>query len=108
MVTCISIRRDVPNPGHDLLRAFRAGDRDAFAQILTHVRLAVAPHATRLFAPSTIAVAVPGHRAGSVNAPCEPLILALAAEFPNLIPGPGVLIRVQDAPEAKVADALDP
>jgi phosphoribosylpyrophosphate synthetase len=107
-VTCISFRRDVPNPWHDLLRAFRAGHLDAFAQILAKVRQAVAPCATRLFAPGTIAVAVPGHRAGSANAPCDALIRALAAEFPNLIPGPGMLIRVQDAPEAKVTGWRDP
>lgn len=107
-VTCIPFLRDVPDPRHDLLRAFRAGDPEAVAQVLARVRLAVAPHAARLFAPGTIGVAVPGHRAGSVNAPCALLIGALAAEFPDLLPGPGVLIRVRDAPEAKTGDRRDP
>jgi hypothetical protein len=107
-LTCISFRRDVPTPGHELLRAFRAGDPDAFSEILARVRLAVAPLAARLFDPGTLAVAVPGHREGSTNAPCEVLIAALAAEFKDLVPGPGVLVRVHDAPEAKIADWRNP
>lgn len=107
-LACIPFLRDVPSPRHELVRRFRAGDPGAVAQVLAQVRRAVAPHAARMFAPGTIGVAVPGHRAGSVNAPCELLIRALAAEFPDLIPGPGVLVRVRDAPEAKAGQVRDP
>jgi hypothetical protein len=107
-VTCIPFLRDAPGPRHDLLRAFRAGDPGAFAEVHAQVRLAVAPLAARLFGPGTIAVAVPGHRSGSVNAPCESLIRALAAEFSTLLPGPGVLMRIRDAPEAKAGERRDP
>jgi len=107
-VTCIPFLRNVQSPRHDLLRAFRAGDPDAAAQVLAQVRIAVAPHAARMFASGTLGVAIPGHRAGSTNAPCESLIRALAAEFPDLVPGPGVLARVREAPEAKVGEWRDP
>ena len=107
-VTCIAFPRDAAGPRHDLLRAFRAGDLGAFAEVHAMVRLAVAPHAAHLFGAGTIAVAVPGHRAGSVNAPCESLSRALAAEFPALLPGPGVLVRIRDAPEAKAGHRRDP
>ena len=100
IVACITFRRDIPDPGHDLLRAFRSGDPGATGRVaeavaaLLHVRPEVAP-------PGTLAVPVPGHVAGARNAPCADLIRALAPGRGWAVAEAGLLTRVADAPEGK-------
>lgn len=101
IVTCASFPRDRPSLEHDLVRAFRSGDPDAFERVVAMVRIVLAGNGARLLGRGTIAVAVPGHRAGSRNAACESLVDRLAAEWLDLVPAPGVLSRLRDAPEAK-------
>lgn len=106
-VTCVTFRRDGPSVEHDVLRAFRAGDPDAFAWVVERVRIVLAVQAGRLVVPPTMAVAVPGHRPGDRNEPCTALIDALA-DRDGLVPAnPGVLDRIADGPEAKVMGRRD-
>jgi hypothetical protein len=107
VVSCARFTRDLPSAEHDLARAFRTGDPAALAVVLALVRETLAREGARLVTPGTLAIAVPGHAAGSVNAPCEALIAALATELPGLVPGPGVLVRVADAPEGKTGPPRD-
>jgi hypothetical protein len=112
VVSCARFARDAPSAEHDLVRAFRSGDPGAFAAVLLLVRetLATETRATegaRLVVPGTLVVAVPGHAARSVNGPCQTLVAALAASVPGLVPGPGVLVRVLDAPEGKAGGRRD-
>jgi len=107
IVTCVSFPRDRPSPEHDLVRAFRAGDPEAFERVVGMAGIALARHGARLLGPGTIAVTVPGHRAGSRNAACESLVARLATEWPELLSAPGVLSRLRDAPEAKAAPGRD-
>ena len=106
-VTCVTFLRDGPSVEHDVLRAFRAGDPDAFAWVVERVRIALALHAGRLVVPPTVVVAVPGHRPGDRNEPCTALIDALA-DHEGLVPAePGVLVRIADGPEAKMMGRRD-
>lgn len=108
IVPCISFARDVPSPEHDLVRAFRAGDADAAAVVLRLARATLEAAGPRLLGRRTLAVAVPGHRAGSTNRACEALIAALAAQIPGIVPAPGVLVRLEDSPEGKLGLPRNP
>lgn len=100
IVACITFRRDVPDPGHDLLRAFRDGDPGAAARVAKAVAAALGAR-PELASPGILAVPVPGHVAGARNAPCADLIRALAPARGWAVAAAGLLTRVADAPEGK-------
>jgi len=106
-VTCVTFRRDRPSAEHDVLRAFRAGDPDAFAWVVDRVRIALALQTGRLVAAPTVIVAVPGHRIADRNVPCATLIDALAGHEGLVPANPGVLVRIADGPEAKMMGRRD-
>jgi predicted nucleotidyltransferase len=108
IVACGSFLRTGVSRLHDLAAAFRIGDPGAFDMVLDLVREALAGEAGRVLGSRTAVVALPVHLAGARNRPCERLIGVLAAEFPGLLPAPGALVRIGDAPEARGAVARDP
>jgi hypothetical protein len=108
IVTCVTFRRDRRSADHDVLRAFRAGDADAFGWVLNRVLTTLAERPHRLRGPKVMAVAVPGHRIGDRNVPCTTLIEALAGPLGLLPADPGVLVRIADGPEAKTMGPRDP
>jgi hypothetical protein len=145
---CAVFASEEPGGLHALARAFRAGDPDAFEEVLGLVVDALrdglpgegtgsampgggaragVPGASRggagvpgsaaasggtgslaLHAVRVPAVAVPGHHAGTGNDACTRLITRLAAAVPWLVPAPGLLERVADAPEGRTAPDRDP
>ena len=107
VITCATFPREGDSAMHDLARAFRAGDLSAFAEVLALVQPVLAAQAGWVFRERTLAVAAPGHLAGSVNAPCERLIAEVARSIPSLVPAPGALVRVADAPQARDAITRD-
>ena len=96
----ITFRRDVPDPGHDLLRAFRSGDPAAAARVEAAARAAL-DALPDLAPPGTLAVAVPGHLVGSRNAPCAALLRAIGPSQGWTVAPAGLLTRIADAPEGK-------
>ncbi len=112
VVSFSSFARAGASPLHDLARAFRAGDPEALASVLALAGPALdrwfdatpAPGASASGSvPVVVAIPLPGHLAGSLNEPCLALLHALAATRPRLVPVPGLLARIADAPEAKLA-----
>jgi predicted amidophosphoribosyltransferase len=106
IVACITFRRDVPDPRHDLLRAFRAGDPEAAARVVAAVATTLGAR-PELATAGTLAVPVPGHLAGARNDPSADLIRALAPTRGWLVAEPGTLTRVADAPEGKAFGPRD-
>ena len=107
VVAAFSFVRGSDSREHELVRAFRAGSPDAFALVYARVRDVLLDRQDVLLLHPSVAVAVPGHRAGARNLACESLIERLSAEFRLLVPGPGLLVRVEDGPEAKGSPARD-
>jgi hypothetical protein len=108
IAACASFPRTGVSRLHDVAAAFRIGDPGAFEVVLDLARQALAGEAARVLGTRTVAVAVPVHLAGGRNSHCERLIAQLAEELPGLMPAPGALIRIFDAPEARGAVARDP
>jgi hypothetical protein len=103
--------RDEPSTLHDLARAFHAGDPAAAGEVAALVATYLAgdgAHRIAAVSPgdAVVAVAVPGHRAGTANRPVEALLRAISGEVPGLAVAPGVLARVADAPEARRGDGV--
>jgi len=107
VVAAFSFLRGTDSREHQLVRAFRAGSSDAFSLVYARVRDVLLDRRDVLLLHPSVAVAVPGHGAGARNLACESLIERLSAEFPHLVPGPGLLVRVEDGPEAKGSPARD-
>ncbi len=84
VVACAAFPRHGPSAGHELARAFRAGDPDAFAAVVDLVTAALADGAA---GPTDggILVPMPGHRAGRATRPASgsPIALAGAAPWPR-------------------------
>jgi hypothetical protein len=101
---CATFPFDEPSALHDLARAFRAGDEAAFEAAVALVEEALLAGIVGLDVADgrpASAVAVPGHRAGAVNGPCERLIQRLTEDLDWVRNAPGVLERIADAPEGK-------
>jgi hypothetical protein len=108
IAACASFPRAGVSRLHDVAAAFRVDDPRAFGVALDLVRGALAGENALVLGTRTAVVAVPAHLAGARNRPCERLVAALAGELPGLVPAPGALVRVADAPEARGATARDP
>ncbi len=108
-VTCIPFVRDLPDPRHDLLRAFRAGDPDAF----TEVARAGAP-GSRPAGGAPVRTRHDRRRRSRPPGGVGERALRGADPCPRRrVPGPGCRapgcsIRVRDSAEAKAGNRRDP
>lgn len=91
---------------HALIRAFRAGDRDAFDAVVHSVTAAVATDPLLAQSPAVV-VPVPAHQPGAYVGPTIELARRLGAEFGWDVPEPPPLRRMVLVPEAKTRPKRD-
>ncbi len=102
---------DGPSPLHDLARAFRSGDREAFDRVLALALIAFGGTGGLLDPAGrepVAGVALPGHLAGAENEPVMALLEAVAGRLPRLGPVARALVRTVDGPAARSAEGRDP
>jgi hypothetical protein len=109
VIACAAFPREGSSPGHDLVRAFRAGDAAAFVAVRSLLVAGLEREAPDLWVePRAIVVSMPGHLADSRSPALDRLATALADGQAGWQAGGGVLERVADGPAAKDGRPRDP